>query len=165
MKGSTSIKDIGSYLERFGFKNYQIIEDTPDEGKLLTGWDGKYVSAIEVNHKTNTVLFIVPKIATAKRDEIPPGRLADILTAIGFANYALMLGRFSYDPSDGELRYDYAVPIDNAELTYEQFDHLMRATVQSVNYWAPRLVSACEGARTGESIVESFLGHLKGFQS
>ena len=164
MKGSTSIKEVGSFLERFGFKNYQVVEDTPEGGKLVTGWDGLYISMIEVNHRTNTVLFIAPKLAVAKREEIPPGRLADILMAIGFANYALLLGRFSYDPSDGELRYDYAMPIDNAEMTFEQFNHLMLAMVQSVNYWAPRLKTACEGARTGESIVDSFLGHLKGFQ-
>ena len=164
MKGSTSIKDIAGFLERFGFKGYKIIEDTSDQGKLLTGWDGEYVAAIEIDHNTNTVLFVVPAIASAKRDEIPPGRLADILTAIGFANYALLIGRFSYNPSDGELRYDYAMPIDDAKITYGQFNHLMLATVQTVNYWAPRLKSACEGARTGESIVDSFLGHIGQFK-
>ena len=40
----------------------------------------------------------------------------------------------------------------------------MLATVQTVNYWAPRLKSACEGARTGESIVDSFLGHIGEFK-
>ena len=164
MKGSTSIKDIAGFLERFGFEKYKIIEDTSDQGKLLTGWDGKYVSAIEINHNTDTVLFVVPGIAMAKRDDIPPGRLADILMAIGFANYALLIGRFSYDPSDGELRYDYAMPIDDAEMTYGQFNHLMTATVMTVNYWAPRLKTACEGARTGESIVDSFLSHAAGFK-
>jgi hypothetical protein len=161
---TTTIKDIASHLERFGFKNYKIIEDTAEGGKLLTGWDGKYVSALEVNHRTNTLQFIVPGIAAAKRDEISPGRLADILMAVGFANYALLIGRFAYDPNDGELRYNYVMPIDNASVTFEQFNHVMSATVQTVNYWAPRLRTACEGVRTGESVVESFIGHIAGFK-
>lgn len=164
MKSSTSIKDIAGFLERFGFKGYKIVEDTSDRGRLVTGWDEKYVAAIDIDHSTNIVLFVVPGVASAKREDIPPGRLADILMAIGFANYALLIGRFSYDPSDGELRYDYAMPIDDAELTYGQFNHLMLATVQTVNYWAPRLKTACEGARTGESIVDSFLSHAAGFK-
>lgn len=165
MSGRTSIRDIASHLERFGFKNYTVLEDTPDGGKLLTGWDGKYVSAIEVNHRSNTVMFVVPGIAAAKRDEISPGRLADILMAIGFANYALLIGRFAYDPNDGELRYNYVMPIDNAELTFEQFQHVMAATVQTVDYWAPRLRAACDGVRTGESLVDSFMGHIGGFKA
>ena len=168
MSGTTNIKDIGAYLERFGFKNYKIIADGPEGGQLLTGWDGKfgkYVSSIEVNHKTNTMLFVVPGIAAAPRDQIPPGRLADILMAVGFANYALLIGRFAYDPNDGEIRYNYVIPIDNAALTFEQFAHVMAATVQTVDYWAPRLRAACEGARTGESVVESFMGHIAGFKA
>lgn len=165
MSGTTNIRDIGAYLERFGFQNYKIIADGPDGGHLLTGWDGKYVSSIEVNHRTNTVMFVVPGIAAAPRDQISPGRLADILMAVGFANYALLIGRFAYDPNDGELRYNYVMPIDNATLTFEQFNHVMTATVQTVDYWAPRLRAACEGARTGESVVESFMGHIAGFKS
>ena len=156
-----------AYLQKFGWPKFRITEDTPGVSKIFTGWtDQKEVFqlAITVNRQQSIVMFVVPDIAHAKREEKSPKELADILMALGFANFATVLGRFAYDLRDGELRYECAHPVHANKLTYEQFEFILNSTVATVQYWGPRLRNVCGGDRTGEEIVKSFLEHIEHFR-
>jgi hypothetical protein len=118
---------------------------------------------ITVDHKANLLHLIVPMLASAPQGQMPIGQLADVLTAIGFANYALPLGSFEYDPRDGEIRFSVGVPIDATAISFEQFQHLLNGAQAVVTYWAPRLNDVSAGKRSGDAVVESFLGHARDF--
>ena len=164
----TTLKLLTEYLPKYGWPAFQVVDDTTDGGKILTGWSSPFISEprlmfISVSHSQNTFNVVVPMLVSAPQEEMPIGQLADVLTAIGFANYALALGRFAYDPRDGEIRLEFGIPIDGAAITYGQFEHVMNVAQASVMYWAPRIKDIAEGGRTGGSVVASFLDHAAEF--
>ena len=167
----TTIDLLTDYLPKYGWQGYKVVEERPGGGgRILTGWVSPLAGSgrvmfLDVNHGKNTLLLVVPAVAIAPEESMPIGQLADVLTALGFANFALAIGRFAYDPSDGEIRYEYGMPIDATAISFEQFQHMINGAVAAVTYWGPRLKDAAEGDRTGESIVESFLGHARDFAS
>ena len=164
----TTIDLLTGYLPRYGWPGFQVVEDAPEGGKILTGWHSQFVAEarvmfITVDHKANLLHLIVPALAGAPQDQMPIGQLADVLTAIGFANYALPLGSFEYDPRDGEIRFSVGFPIDDSAISFEQFQHLLNGAQAAVTYWAGRLKDVAGGKRTGDAVVESFLGHAREF--
>ena len=164
MFGGLNGKLIGAYFKKYGWDKFQVLQDGGGETKVLTGWAspaGAHALFVAVDQAKNTALVVVPQLAKAPREDFGPSDLADILMALGFANYQLLLGKFSYDPADGEIRFEYTFPTDGAKMSYEQFAHIIRATTASVEYWAERITDACEGRRSGESLVESFLSHAQ----
>lgn len=164
----TTIALLTQYLPRYGWPAFAVVEDTPQGGKILTGWrspfvDEQRVMFLALDHRANVLLVVVPALVSAPQERMPIGQLADVLTALGFANYAMSAGRFAYDPRDGEIRFENDVPIDNAELSFEQFQHVMNAAQSAVTYWAPRLHDVAVGQRTGADVVESFFRHVEEF--
>ena len=164
----TTIELLTEYLPRMGWPAFAVVEDTPEGGRILTGWHSPFVNEQRVmfmalDHRNNTLQVVVPMLVSAPQEAMPVGQLADVLTALGFANYAMSTGRFSYDPRDGEIRFEFGMPVDNAVLSFEQFQHMVTAAQFAVLYWAPRLADVADGTRSGESVVESFVGHVKDF--
>jgi hypothetical protein len=164
----TTIQLLTQYLPKYGWPAFKVIEDGPTGGKILTGWGSPLVGEsrmmfISIDHRQNTMLVVVPALVSAPQERMSIGQLADVLAALGFANFALSIGRYCYDPSDGEIRYEIGLPIDAAEITFEQFEHLMNIAQAAVTYWAPRIKAVADGERTGASVVQSFLGHVQEF--
>jgi hypothetical protein len=166
--GGLNAKVIGKYLERYGWAKYQVMSDTKTDTKILTGWregadDEGHFMEIRIDHENHSLLFNVPQIASAKSDELSTSVLADVLTAISFANYSSVIGHFSYDVRDGEVRIEYAMPTDNSTVTYEQFEHVVNALKLMTDYWAGPVSDLCKGRRTSESVVDSFIKLVQGF--
>lgn len=164
----TTIDLLTGYLQKYGWSAFKVIEDTPEGGKILTGWHAQFVDQsrvmfLAVDHRQNMLLLAVPALVGAPQEKMPIGQLADLLMALGFANFALAIGRFCYDPRDGEIRFETGIPVDDTAITFEQFSHLLNAAQAAVGYWAPRLKDVAEGKRTGDAVVESFLGHARDF--
>jgi hypothetical protein len=63
----------------------------------------------------------------------------------------LILGKFAYDPRDGEVRFSVSVPIDENDLSYEQFQHCILAVVKTVEEYAPKLKAIAAGEKTASS--------------
>ncbi len=163
----TSIELLTEYLPKYGWRGYKVLEDTPRGGKVLTGWASPLGNVrpmfISIDHGQDVMLLVCPALAMAPQDEMPVGQLADVLTALGFANFALTIGRFCYDPRDGEIRFEFGMPIGASTLSYEQFERMLNTTKAAVGYWAPRFKDAAAGDRGGISIMESFIQHVADF--
>ena len=165
-----STKLIAAYLKKLGWQKFQVTEDSAETTAILTGWISDLDSvphnlAIIVNRARSVMMFKVPGLAKAAPESMSPGQLADVLMAIGFANYALALGRFSFDPTDGEITFEYGFPFHNATISVEQFGHILEAFTHSVGYWGPRVNDVCAAKRTGEDVMESFVQHARGFSN
>ncbi len=64
---------------------------------------------------------------------IPEARRPAVAELIVRINYGLMLGAFALDLSDGELHFRVTMPLADAELTENQFGHLMGASLWSAD--------------------------------
>ena len=64
---------------------------------------------------------------------IPEARRPVVAELIARINYGLMLGGFALDLSDGDLHFRVTMPLADAELTQEQFAHLLGASLWSAD--------------------------------
>jgi hypothetical protein len=128
---SVTLQMLKGYLERFGWSRYQAVDEPfEQEGLIHTGWrsseaDEGYTMTIDPMVERNCLSFKVVRILSAPLDSTPRERLSDLWLAMSYINYRIILGKFAYDPSDGEVRFSVNVPIDQNTFTYEQFTHTM----------------------------------------
>ena len=160
MAGEVTLELLEGYLRRFGWSRYRV-EPEPNEreGRILTGWrlkpgDPGYVMIIDPVVEKNVLIFHVPQLLSASPEHTASDRLMELLIAIGLINFRMILGKFSYDPRDGELRFTLALPIDQNVLTYEQFEHCMRVTVAMVEQYTPRLQAILGGEEKWTDLLD-----------
>lgn len=140
---------IEAYLERHGWHAFRSV-DEPDEieGVTFTGWRAAtgelFDLVIDPIVESRVLLFRVPNVVSAPPATTPPERLTNLLTTLGLINYKLVLGSWAYDPRDGEVTFRQGIPIDDGDISFETFDHMLRAIVVAVE----------AGARTLRGIVE-----------
>jgi hypothetical protein len=164
MATQVTLELLKGYLERFGWSRYKAVDEPFEkEGVIYTGWRSSeapegYNMAIDPMVEKNCLSFRVPKVLVAPRDTTPAERLAELLMAMGFINYRIILGKFAYDPRDGEVRFSVDVPIDENDLSYEQFQHCMGVVVKMVEEYAPKLKAIVAGEKTAQQFLEEELG-------
>ena len=101
--------------------------------------------------------FRVPEIVQAPMED-GPERLGDLTLAIGFINYRIIIGKFAYDPRDGEVRFSVDVPIDENTFTYAQFVHTMGVVIKTTEQYAPQLRAIWSGQLTARQFIEEDIG-------
>ncbi|MFN3421840.1 MAG: YbjN domain-containing protein, partial [Armatimonadota bacterium] len=101
----------------------------------------------------NYLSFRVPKILTAPLDTTPIWRINDLMVAMSFINYRIILGKFAYDARDGEVRFSVDIPIDENTVTYEQFQHCLGVAVKTVEEYAPKLRAIANGEKSAKDFI------------
>lgn len=155
-----SLQLLTQYLERYGWNHYRTVDEPFEkEGLIITGWqsslaDEGYKMVIDPVVEKNCLGFKVPFLVEASREATTADRLADLLMAIGFINFRILLGKFAYDPKDGEVRFSLYIPTDGDALTYELFAHCMRATTVTVKEYAPKLRDILAGKMTAHQLIK-----------
>lgn len=136
---SVTCKRIGKYLEKHGWDKYDIIEEGDEkEGMVLTGWQttlgglGGIGVVIDPMVEKNSLTFKALKVIEAAPGATPTDQLVGLLMAMAHLNWRLILGKWSYDPGDGEVRFELGIPIDDDNLSYDTFEHCLRAMVAAV---------------------------------
>ncbi|MDH7502734.1 MAG: YbjN domain-containing protein [Verrucomicrobiota bacterium] len=155
-------------LNRFGWRNYKAAQEPLEkEGIIFTGWQSPeheecYILTIDPMVEMGCLSFRVPEVLKASAEDVPTKRIANLCFAIGYLNYRLLLGKFAYDPSDGEVRFSVDIPIEENTFTYEQFVHCLGAAVHSVEKYAPALRRLAEGEQTTDEFIEWDKKHRAG---
>jgi hypothetical protein len=162
---SVTLQMLKGYLERFGWSRYQAVDEPfEQEGLIHTGWrsseaDEGYTMTIDPMVERNCLSFKVVRILSAPLDSTPRERLSDLWLAMSYINYRIILGKFAYDPSDGEVRFSVNVPIDQNTFTYEQFTHTMGVVIKTVERYAPILRRIVAGELSAEQFIAEDRGH------
>ncbi|GIV10153.1 MAG: hypothetical protein KatS3mg019_2244 [Fimbriimonadales bacterium] len=160
---NVTLKMLTEYLERFGWSRYQAVDEPFEkEGIIHTGWrsseaDEGYTLTIDPMVEKNCLSFRVPKILNAPLEENPE-YLDDLTLAIGFINYRIILGKFAYDPRDGEVRFSVDVPIDENTFTYAQFVHTMGVVLKTTEEYAPKLRAIWNKQLTARDFIQQDIG-------
>lgn len=154
-----TVRTLEGYLRRFGWNRYQTKrEEGEREGLILTSWggvSGEYILSIDPIEEKQVLIFHVPRILSAPLDGTPSNCLLELLIALGRINYEIILGKFSYDPRDGEVRFSLTLPTDRSNFTYEQFKHCMEVIVRTVEIHRPLLQQIARGEKTHRDVGET----------
>lgn len=155
--GKVTLKMLEVYLRRFGWTRYEIRgEEGEKEGLIHALWGrpgGKtHALVIDPIVEKGVLIFHVPKILSAPFEDTSSQCLLELLIALGRINYQILLGKFSYDPNDGEVRFSITMPIDKNTVTYEQFEHCMNVLIQTVEKYNTILGQIARGEKTHRDI-------------
>lgn len=155
-----TIKMLEVYLKRFGWSHYETKrEEGEKEGLIIAPWGRAggetYGLVIDPVEEKEVLLFHVPRVLSAPPGRTPSNCLLELLMALGRINYQIILGKFSYDPRDGEVRFSVTMPTDKNTLTYEQFEHCMGVITRTVERYHPLLEKIVRGEKTHRDIGEA----------
>lgn len=160
MDNTVTIDLMRRYLEQFGWSNYQEMNEPGEqEGVLLTGWRSvsgreSFMLTIDPMVERNCLSFRVLKLLTAPANATGSVAHGQLMSALAFLNLSMILGKFSWDPSDGEIRFSVDVPIDNNSFTYEQFEHCMAVIISTTEKITPLLRELIAGNLSFEKFVK-----------
>ncbi len=72
-------------------------------------------------------------------------------------NYRIIVGKFAYEPFQGEVHFSIDLPIDENTISYAQFVHSLGLVVEIVENYVPLIKQVREGKMTAEQFIESDL--------
>jgi len=55
-----------------------------------------------------------------------------LLPQLLYANYQTKIGSWEYDPKDGDIRFTIEIPLDDAPITYKQFQSIIESTKRAL---------------------------------
>ncbi len=152
---------IMEYLERFGWKNYEAVnEPSEQEGIIYTGWRASehnpvYMLSIDPMMEKKCISFRTQSLIEAPYGRVERDCLLDLLLALHWINFRIIVGKFSYEPLRGEVRFSIDLPIDENTLSYEQFVHSLGLIVEIVETYVPLI----KKIKNGEITAEQFIQH------
>ncbi len=154
-----TVQRLREYLNQFGWNNYEITEQPSEqEGYLSVAWysqpnGDRHVLLIDPIVEKSLLIFQISNIINIRTEincEHAVGELAQFLM---FLNHKIDLGKFTLDPSDGSVHFFITIPIDKNEVTYEQFVHCIRVSIELTEVYYDSLKALCRRQRTLEALI------------
>lgn len=151
---------IKEYLERFGWKNYEAVnEPSEQEGIIYTGWRASenspvYILSIDPMIEKRCISFRTQSLIQAPYGEIPEHCLLDLLISLHWINFRIIIGKFSYEPLRGEVHFSIDLPIDENTLSYAQFVHSLGLIIETVETYVPIIEKIKEGELTAQQFIQ-----------
>lgn len=137
-------KIVKTWLDETGWK-YQEDDDSPI---IRSGMAGKFSTfnvffvCDEEKQVLQAVALTLFRIPEAQRREV-----AEFMARI---NYHLLLGSLKMDMSDGELRYEVAIDVEDGVLTPAMVQHCCMSACTSFDRSFPHVMSIIYGGKTAE---------------
>lgn len=140
MADSFGIPHVIDYLTQMGLQIASV--DTEHEMVELAfhGNHGQWrlIVSLQQTQQARKLVLMAPHLSTVTNKR----RLA-CLEALMAVNYRIAMGKFGLDLDDGEVRLEESVPLANGSVTFEQFQLVFRALVQTVAIYQsliPRII-------------------------
>lgn len=159
MSTSVTIEVLCHHLEDFGWKRYKVVDEPLErEGMIFTG----YVDESNRPHKViidpmvekGVLRMFAPEVVVAPRDTTPKDRLFELLLAITAINARSTLASFSYDPRDGDVTISVSMPIDENDISFEQFKRSLEALLWGISTFRPGLQAIVDGKKKSKHVLE-----------
>jgi hypothetical protein len=155
---AVTIELVGQYLKRRGLGKFEVIPQPgrPD-GVILLGLidPGGVPHPLFIDpRRDKDSLILHVQITRASPDTTPANRLTDLLMVMAALNYRIVIGKWAYDPKDGEVAFRAAMPIDSGQLDYVDFDHLLTAVLENVGGYAMKMTAIVQGSANVDEILQ-----------
>jgi hypothetical protein len=134
------VSHVTDYLSRMGLKIARTDENQELVELAFHGNHGQWrmIVGFQQEGDVRKLMLIVPHIGTVTNKK----RL-ECLEALMAVNYRIAMGKFGLDLDDGEVRLEEAVPIADGGITFEQFQLVFGAIMQTIAVYhslLPRIV-------------------------
>lgn len=159
MGTSVSIEVLTQHLEDFGWDKYKVsAEPGEEEGLILTGYideDGKsHTVFIDPMVEKGVLRIFASQVVLAPPDSTPADRLHELVYAVAALNTTSVLASFAYDPNDGEVTVSVAMPIEENDISFEQFQRAMGAVMWGIANYGEPLQQIVDGKATAADVLK-----------
>jgi hypothetical protein len=140
MAESFGIPQLEEYLAQMGLRLSNVDRQKEIIELAFHGNHGQWrmVVGIQQSGDVRKLMLIAPHIGTvAKRKRL------ECLEALMAVNYRIAMGKFGLDLDDGEIRLEEAVPLAQNSISFEQFQLVFGAIMQTVAMYhslIPRII-------------------------
>jgi hypothetical protein len=130
------IPQITSYLSQMGLKIAHVDTEREVVELAFHGNHGQWRMIVGFQHsdETRKLMLIAPHLGT-----ITTLKRLECLEALMSVNYRIAVGKFGVDLEDGEVRLEEAVPLGLHTITFEQFQLVFGALLQTVAMYSSLL--------------------------
>jgi hypothetical protein len=140
MADSFGVPQIVDYLTRMGL---QIANIHPEQEIVELGFHGNHgqwrlLISLQQSCQARKLVLVAPHIST-----VTARKRLQCLEALMAVNYRIAMGKFGLDLDDGEVRLEESVPLATDAISFEQFQLVFRAMVQTVAMYhslIPRII-------------------------
>ncbi|HID06560.1 MAG TPA: hypothetical protein EYP10_05365, partial [Armatimonadetes bacterium] len=108
-----TIETIEGYFRQMGWSNLFIDRSKDIILAPVGGINGSYMVTVRLSEDGECIHLCIPNYLTARGKHVP--KLLAVLMA---EHYRIKLGRFGYDPRDGEIDCEIIIPLEDGELTF-----------------------------------------------
>jgi hypothetical protein len=134
---SATLTQIETYLEERGWP----FQSQPEKSRVLlrlqSEKDQELLVVIQLDEEGRFFKLFAPQVLAGVKDH--PYKAAILQTMLSISWETKML-QWEYDPSDGEIRAIIEFPLEDAQLTSQQFHRCLDGLIEIVGDWAlPRL--------------------------
>ncbi len=129
MADSFGISQVIEYIDQMGL---QIANINPEQEMIELAFHGNHgqwrlIINFQQSAEARKLVLVAPHISA-----ITNKKRLQCLEALMAVNYRIAMGKFGLDLDDGEVRLEESIPLANDSVTFEQFQLVFRAIVQTV---------------------------------
>jgi hypothetical protein len=139
---AATLAQIEQYLDERGWP----FQSQPDKSRVLLRLQSEQANqlliVIQLDEEGRFFKLFAPQVLAGVKDH--PHKTAILQTMLSISWETKML-QWEYDPSDGEIRAIIEFPLEDAQLTAQQFHRCLDGLIEIVGEWAlPRLHEVLE---------------------
>lgn len=140
MADSFGVSQIVDYLTRMGLQIACINPQQEIVELAFHGNHGQWRMIVSLQHscQARKLVLVAPHISA-----VTSKKRLQCLEALMAVNYRITMGKFGMDLDDGEVRLEESVPLAGESISFEQFQQVFRAMVQTVAMYhslIPRII-------------------------
>lgn len=140
MADSFGVSQIVDYLTRMGL---QIACINPQQEIVELAFHGNHgqwrmIVSLQQSCQARKLVLVAPHISA-----VTSRKRLQCLEALMAVNYRITMGKFGLDLDDGEVRLEESIPLAGESVSFEQFQQVFRAMVQTVAMYhslIPRII-------------------------
>ncbi len=160
MGTAVTIEVLTQHLEDFGWSRYKVApEPGEQEGLIFTGYVGEdenpHTVIIDPMVEKGVLRIFAPEVASAPADTTPADRLHELTYALSALTASSVLASFGYDPSDGDVIISVAMPIEENDISFEQFKRALGAVLWGVSTYAEGLRKIVDGSAKADDVIKA----------
>ncbi len=152
MADEFGIAQLTEYVTRMNLKIARTDEEQEYIELAFHGTRGQWriILGLQQHGDLRKLMLIAPHIGTVANKK----RL-ECLEALMAINYRIAMGKFGIDLDDGEIRLEEAVPLAQGQISFEQFQLVFGALMQTVAMYHDLLPRIIYGNSTAREAIEA----------
>jgi|GEM_PF-2493441 hypothetical protein len=161
MATSVTIEVLRQHLEDFGWSRYRVTPEPGErEGLIFTGYIGDvdrspHTVIIDPMVEKGVLRIFSPDVVTAPPDSTAADRLHELVYTVAALNSRSVLAAFAYDPNDGEVSVAVSMPIEENDISFEQFKRALEAVIWGISTYGKGLQDIIDGKAKAQDVLKA----------